>query len=675
MIYGISGTVPPIQIPRLSPDGHVQRATREGARACTPVSARVWIPGVMHLPLSWWATLTSARPAVAVGLLVALALLLAQGAALIEPEAASAAAQWRLEQPPPPAGSVFNAPLGKVDDLEFYAPNEGLMSVEGNGLLPAGLFFWNGRVWHELSTVCGGSGGVSRIAWAGPDEFWVITSPSEPRVGAGVALCHFKDGEVVGSYSTPYESSDPFQHMDAAACDGPNDCWFAGVGSQDPSGQRVGAFHLHWNGQTLTTSYQPQGRGVSALAFFRSPAEALRGEPGTFYESTFVGQAAGDRSDPVALATPESRGPVLIHRLEGETFTDVNFASVFAGLEQEGVPEAGDELLSAHSEGTEIWFSGGGAASGPTAPTEGSQPESVPSPPLVLRNKPESSEFELVDLENQLSTEPSPFSSEDRFVDVAPVPGRAAAWVADQALRETGSTTGKARVALIGAGSERPAPRLYTLPASGAGRGAAQLVASTGPEEAWMVTSAGWVFHYTNGAVLPEDTDPYWAGTITVRPNEAVAQFVPDIPPPDDAELFAPPPVAVEPVAKAVSQAPEREVIPALLEHITVVRRGLTVIVNFKLTRLADVQLVAKRHGTVIARTARRRLKPGRHDLQLAFSRASWPTALGFKTKELTKPKPVPVPGGSGESKTTGPNVVSTSAHWLTGVHGAIATG
>ena len=76
--------------------------------------------------------------------------------------------------------------------------------------------------------------------------------------------------------------------MDAAACDGPNDCWFAGIGSEDPSGQRIGAFHLHWDGTNLTSSYQPQGRGVSGLAFF----------DGTFYESTFVGTQPGDTARP-----------------------------------------------------------------------------------------------------------------------------------------------------------------------------------------------------------------------------------------------------------------------------------------------------------------------------------------------------------------------------------------
>ena len=181
--------------------------------------------------------------------------------------------------------------------MEFYAPNEGLLSVEGNATVPAGLFFYNGRGWHQLSTVCGGAGEASRIAWAGPDEFWVITEPSEPRVGAGLGLCHFKDGVVVGSYSTAFQSPDPFRPMDAAACDGPNDCWFAGIGSEDPSGQRIGAFHLHWNGTSLISSYQPQGRGVSGLAFF----------DGTFYESTFVGTQEGDTTDPVTLGDARAR--------------------------------------------------------------------------------------------------------------------------------------------------------------------------------------------------------------------------------------------------------------------------------------------------------------------------------------------------------------------------------
>ena len=231
------------------------------------------------------------------------------------PRRRSRRSELALEQPAPPAGAAFKVPLGTPDDMEFYAPNEGLLSVQGNAVVAPGLFFWNGRDWHQLSTVCGGAGEASRIAWAGPDEFWVITEPSEPRSGAGLGLCHFKDGVVVGSYSTAFQSPDPFRPMDAAACDGPDDCWFAGIGSEDPSGQRIGAFHLHWDGTNLTSSYQPQGRGVSGLAFFG----------GTFYESTFVGAQPGDTADPVTLGSPEPDGPSLIHKLSGGTFTDTSF--------------------------------------------------------------------------------------------------------------------------------------------------------------------------------------------------------------------------------------------------------------------------------------------------------------------------------------------------------------
>jgi hypothetical protein len=549
---------------------------------------------------------------------------------------ARAAGSWQLDQPAPPPGAAFKVPLGTPDDMEFYAPNEGLLSVQGNAVVSGGLFFWNGRDWHQLSTVCGGSGEASRIAWAGPDEFWTITEPSEPRVGSGLALCHFKDGVVVGSYSTALQSPDPFRPMDAAACNGPDDCWFAGIGSQDPTGQRIGAFHLHWDGTNLISSYQPQGRGVSGLSFF----------DGAFYESTFVGAQEGDTIDPVTLGTPEPAGPDLIHKLVEGTFADTSFLP----YQYPGVPGDGTELLSAKSDGGELWFSGGGAASGPAAPKEGS----VASPPVAVRL--EGSFLRQVPIDTSL------FGSEDRFVDVAPTPGAEAAWVADQPYAQRGSTTAKAKVVLLEAGG---GATIDTLPASGAGRGSAQLVAATGPEEAWMATSAGWLFHYSNGAVLPEDTDSNWAGTITVRPNESVAQFVSDTPPADDSQLFAPPPVAVEQAASA--EAPTAEVIPALLKDIRVNRHGLTVTVSFDLTRLADVQLVAKRHGKAIARTAKERLRAGKHVLKLSFSAKRWPTGLSFKTKELTKPKAVPVtgcgniPAASGGGGGTGPNAVATA--------------
>ncbi len=252
----------------------------------------------------------------------------------------------------------------------------------------------------------------------------------------------------------------------------------------------------------MTTSYQPQGRGVSGLASFR----------GAFYESAFVGAEAGNTAKQVTLATPEPEHPILIHKLVGSTFTDASFLP----FPYPGVPTEGTELLSAKSDGSDLWFSGGGAASGPDAPRDGS----VPSPPIAVHY---SEPFY-----QQAPIDTSLFGPEDRFIDIAPVPGTENAWVVDQPYSSRGSVlTAKAKVALIGAAG---ATTLDVLPVSGPARGSAQVIAATGPEEAWMATAAGWLFHYTNGSVLPEDTDPDWASTITQRPNESIEQFVPGHP-------------------------------------------------------------------------------------------------------------------------------------------------
>jgi len=114
-----------------------------------------------------------------------------------------------------------------------------LLAIEGNASVSPGLYSYDGASWHQLSTVCGGSAQTTRIAIAGPREFWTVTAPSKPRVGDGTSLCHFKDGNVVASYSTAPESPDPYNRMDAAACNAPDDCWF-GV----------------WNGFGVSSAYR-----------------------------------------------------------------------------------------------------------------------------------------------------------------------------------------------------------------------------------------------------------------------------------------------------------------------------------------------------------------------------------------------------------------------------------
>ena len=101
-------------------------------------------------------------------------------------------ASWRLEQPEPPAPPPGVEPsptpvgLGRIGDIEFWAPNRGLLITAGNPpTIPPGVWVYNGVSWRELTGpgpsasgtpegVCGASEG--RIAWAGPDEFWTISN-------------------------------------------------------------------------------------------------------------------------------------------------------------------------------------------------------------------------------------------------------------------------------------------------------------------------------------------------------------------------------------------------------------------------------------------------------------------------------------------------------------------
>lgn len=518
---------------------------------------------------------------------------------------AGAASIWRLEQPPPPPGAPFKVPLGAPGDLSFWSPSRGLLTVAGNATIPRGIFSWNGRSWRQLATVCGGPGDTARIAWAGPTEFWVVSEPSQPRRGSGLALCRFKDGQVVGSWSTRVDAADPFRMMMSAACDGANDCWFGGVGSQDALGEQIGAFHLHWNGAVLETVYGPQGRGVTDMEF----------HAGGLFESTLVGRSPENRTDPVELAEPEPV-PRLIHRIEGEAFA----SDPFLPAALPGVPADGTELLALDSDGTDLWAVGGGAASGPSAPDGGA----VARPPLAAR---------LVGGSFQeLTLSGAAFGPGDRFGDVAAMPGSEDAMVTVVPFADRRSTNSKAIVARISADGTATVTR---LPAAGAGRGSAARIACPAPEECWVVTWAGWLFHYSDGRVLPEDTEPAFQATIEFRPNEAAEQFIPDQPPVDDSQLFAPPELEQDPTADPPRGKVRR--LPPLLRKVRSNLQGLRLTVSFTVTRKAKVALLAKRGGRTVARTALRLFAPGRHQLVLGLSRENYPTRLAFKIVEVKR--------------------------------------
>ena len=104
--------------------------------------------------------------------------------AILATAAHAEGATWRLEQPLPPRSatgqqSPIPIGLGAVGDIEFWAPNRGVLITKGNPpTVPPGIWAYNGVEWHELATVCGASEG--KIAWAGPEEFWTV---SDGRAG------------------------------------------------------------------------------------------------------------------------------------------------------------------------------------------------------------------------------------------------------------------------------------------------------------------------------------------------------------------------------------------------------------------------------------------------------------------------------------------------------------
>jgi hypothetical protein len=528
----------------------------------------------------------------------ALASLAVLVAALV-PSSAAAAPIWRLKQPPPPAGAPFKVPLGAPGDLKFWAPNRGLLSIEGNDTIPRGLYSWNGESWHQLSTVCGGPGDTARIAWAGPREFWVVSVPSLPRTGSGLALCRFKDGQVAGSWSTRVDAVDPFRQMMSAACDGPDDCWFGGIGSQDPLGERIGAFHLHWDGTDLVSVYGPQGRSVSDMQF----------HAGALYESTLVGRSPENRTDLVSLAAPESV-PRLLHTISGDVFAN----DPFEPRALPGVPVDGTELLALDSDGANFWAVGGGAASGQSAPAGGA----VERPPLAARL--------VAGSFQELTLRGATFGLTDRFGDVAAIPATTDAFATVVPFADRRSVNSKATVARIEADGTTTLTR---LPAAGAGRGSAARIACPAPDDCWLATWAGWLFHYSEGTPLPLDTDPAFQGTIEFRPNEAAEQFVPDRPPADDSQLFAPPPLELTPNVTPASRVKR---LPPLLKRVRSRLRGLVLTVSFTVTRRARVWLLAKRGARTVARTSRRLFAPGRRALALRLDRDRYPTRLSLRT-------------------------------------------
>jgi hypothetical protein len=303
------------------------------------------------------------------------------GALVAASPARAAEPEWHSEQPVA-TGIGVPVPIGPVGDIAFWAPNRGALITAGNQGVPAGVYAYDGSGWYRYSTVCGGHGGS--IAWVGPDEFWTVSDYAEPQEGNGSpaaewgrTLCHFKDGEVVASYAEPLSSPAAYSRMNAAACEGPSDCWFAGE-RLPATAANQGAFHLHWDGGS-PTPVPSQAAPEPDVANLEGSIEALAFYQGHLYESStqapFLHQiAAADPRRFVAVeSSPAAGGPFLLATDPGQQQLwavgrgGVVFRDGPSGFE--AVPLAAELLggrpvtAAAAEPGSEAaWVGGGGSA-------------------------------------------------------------------------------------------------------------------------------------------------------------------------------------------------------------------------------------------------------------------------------------------------------------------------
>ena len=642
-----------------------QSRRRPHSRGVAPSRALTRLALPAPIPRTAYAAIRLAG--VACALLATLALA-ALGWAPLAAGAEAEGAAWQFapaSAPPAPAGAPavdYPVPLGQVGQISFWAPNRGLLITGGGGsscaasasaTVPCGLYAYNGRIWHQLSTVCGGANG--RIAWAGPDEFWTISDQRPGQLvttGAeygNISLCHFLNGQVVASYAMPLDQPGSYLPMDSAVCLSPDDCWFGGELGQPPN---HGAFHLHWNGENVTVVYSPADHAISSMA--------LAGA-GALYES--VQLAPGDD-----YGFEDVEHPYVLHQIDPPG-SSIDFHDVLipnaacatlefcAPLPEYGIDEETDpvapETLSgfllssdytpsgSNSQPTQMWALADWDGLAAQSSSEGN------AHPIALRLS-EGLWSQVVGGEGPGGAEPGgaePFAANEQFQDLAAEPGSPAAWVTIH------STDGEAHVDRLTAEGKLSAQEVLGEAQGVGARGNAGAIACPAPQECWLATSQGWLFHYTDGSTLPEDTDPNFAGVIAYRPpDEGVPQLPPNEPPPDDSlanQLPPPPPTVPAPTVQAPTLA-HKPLVTDVHSHLV---DRYTLELSFKLTVKAHVQLLARHGKRSVAQTGRETLRAGRHTLDLRLNPHLWPNKLDLKATPLEAlPTVQTSPGGSGQN-------------------------
>lgn len=553
------------------------------------------------------------------------------------------AEHWRWEPaqvPPAPAGVTtayeYGVPLGVVGEISFWAPNRGLLitggTEENGGPVASGLYAYDGRSWHQLATVCGGAEG--RIVWAGPEEFWTIADQrsgqivSTTRVGEfeapAVSLCHFVGAEVVGSYAMPLEEPDSWQKMDSGACYSPNDCWFGG---EDGSAPNVGAFHLHWNGSTVTAVYEPEDHAVTSMVGFQ----------GKVYEAV-------ELSSSDARVAGEANPPAVIHTIAPAGVEPIfgNLAMVSQATKKL-LPEYGKEVLSealkgldlavdapAGSAATQLWA----AASPWASPPGGSKPAA-----LTVLHDGAAGWSQVVPGPSGQTPLGGAVSLSGTSDEIAPEPGSEDAWLS---LRGGGRG---AEVALLEADGTLAQTDLLPEVGEEVGySGRSGPIACPAAHDCWMATfgepasDSGSLFHLSDGVPEEPDNNPVFDGAdgvITYRPPDSgIPGTYAEVFVPDDS-LANQQVIKEQPKPKRAVKLPKPKAKRLVKGIKSELLRHRTLVIAFTLTAKAHVQLVARANKQTVARTPRELLRPGKHRISLTLNSQHWPTKLQFEAKPI----------------------------------------
>lgn len=537
---------------------------------------------------------------------------------------------WRLEQPaaPAPAPGVapapFPVPLGPIGDMAFWSPNRGILTTAGNGVVPMGLYVYDGAGWRPLATVCGATSG--RLAWAGPTEFWTVADQRAGQTSSSTrldfrnrSLCQIAGGRVTASFALPQGQADSYLPMRAAACLGPNDCWFGGdVLSQPPP---FGAFHLHWDGRGLTATPSAAApvntdppHGIQDLVTFQNG----------YFESVEI-----ESDDPVNPAVPDRPSTAArLHAVVSDPLApfvplqlDIQLGRTQARRAVLPTALAGFQL---DADGNRMW-----AVAGSVAGAEAN---------VVIVTLDAAGSFQQIQPQ-PLPDGSNPLPSGTRVMSIAADPGQDAVWIAYAT-----DADGFARVARVAV--DGTITRLDTIPAQDdptGPKGTAARIVCPAAGQCWLATERGWLFHLTDGTPLPRDTDPAFASVITTRPPDNGVPFVPPIDPPlDDSLLNAVrlPPAAPGDGGDDGDRTPRPGRPRTARSLVTGVHSklvpGTTVLkISFRLRAAARVTVVARRRHRVVARTKTRRLARGRHTVRLRLNARRWPTALAVQARAV----------------------------------------